>query len=95
MIQNGGVSFGLNVPGIEILTSIILLVIVVVAIKQKEWRWGLILLGGGLNLIERLKFGYVTDYWKIPMIPLYNNFNDWLIFGGVVLLIWKYYLKTK
>lgn len=46
-------------------------------------------LGGGLNLWERWQWGYVTDYWRIPFTPVYNNVNDWLIFIGVVLYIWQ------
>jgi len=95
MIENRGISFGIPIPAIEILSGILLLTLIYWAIKTKEWPWWFIVIGGGLNLCERIRFGHVNDYWKIPMIPLYNNLNDWLIFVGVILLIWKFYSKMK
>jgi lipoprotein signal peptidase len=57
--------------------------------KERDWRLLLIILGGALNFGEKLIRGYVTDYWIIPGTNIYNNLNDWLIFGGAVLYIWK------
>ena len=57
--------------------------------KEKDWRLLLVILGGALNLGERLVRGYVTDYWIIPGTNIYNNLNDWLIFIGVILYLWK------
>ena len=57
--------------------------------KEKSWPILLIIGGGLLNFGERVFLGYVNDYWRIPGTNLYNNFNDWLIFLGVVLYIWK------
>jgi lipoprotein signal peptidase len=48
----------------------------------------LILLGGGLNLFERLVYGYVNDYWNFLGTGIYNNINDWLISIGIILFIW-------
>jgi len=95
MIQNNGISFGIRLPGVILITGLVLLGISYVAIRQKEWRWSLVILGGVLNLVERINYGFVTDYWKIPFVPIYNNVNDWLIFVGVILLIWKYCTKIK
>lgn len=95
MIQNSGISFGWQIPAIRLIGVLLLLTLIWWVLKSKEWRWWLIIIGGALNLGERFRFGYVTDYWKIPVVPIYNNINDWLIFVGAILLIWKYYTKTK
>ncbi len=94
MIQsNYGASFGLWFPGIEVVAVILWLVLFCFWYRYKWWGLLLILLGGGLNLIERLSQGYVTDYWRIPLTGIYNNFNDWLIFAGVVFIgiemVWR------
>lgn len=84
IIKNYGISFGQSFPGLTIVSGILLGILVRMARKEKKLSLWLAVLGGGLNFGERLYFGYVRDYWKIPLIPLYNNINDWLIFGGVV-----------
>jgi len=55
----------------------------------------LILVGGGLNLFERFKYGYVNDYWNFLGTGIYNNINDWLISIGLILFIWTSWKKTK
>jgi lipoprotein signal peptidase len=89
VIFNYGISFGSVLPGILVVSTAVWLVLAFLTFKEKSWMLGLAVLGGGLNLVERLMRGYVSDYWKIPFIPLYNNLNDWLIFIGVVMYIWK------
>jgi len=46
-------------------------------------------LGGILNLVERVVFGGVNDYWKIPFTNIYNNINDYLILIGGIIVVWK------
>jgi lipoprotein signal peptidase len=48
----------------------------------------LILAGGGVNLIDRLRFGYVRDYWIWKWF--YNNIADWVIGLGVVWMLIKF-----
>lgn len=54
-----------------------------------------ILIGGGLNLFERLVFGYVNDYWNFLGMGIYNNINDWLISIGLILFIFATWKKRK
>ncbi len=89
MVKNFGVSFGQQIPSLLLLTTLIWFLTLGWLIKSKNWRVGLIVLGGGLNLWQRWQLGYVIDYWKIPMTNIYNNINDWLIFAGVILYIWQ------
>jgi len=84
IVKNYGISFGQSFPGLIIISGVFWGLLTLMAIKEKKLSLWLAVVGGGLNFLERLFWGYVIDYWKIPGIPLYNNVNDWLIFGGVV-----------
>lgn len=84
IVKNYGVSFGQSFPGVVVISIFLLGILTWMAWRERKFSLWLAVVGGGLNLGERLYFGYVRDYWKIPGIPLYNNINDWLIFGGVV-----------
>lgn len=57
--------------------------------------WCLFLLGGWGNTVERLIRGCVVDYWNLPVFGLKNNINDWLIFGGLILIIGEYLWEKK
>lgn len=96
MIINGGASFGLSFPFLELISGLFLLGLFIIWWKDKK-AWGIILmlLGGGLNLWERYFYGGVRDYWKIPFTSIYNNLNDYLIMAGVIQLIWYLLWKKR
>jgi len=89
MVKNFGISFGWNFIGVEFWVVLIEITLIYWYFKYRNWRILPVIVGGALNLMERVIFGYVTDYWRIPFTNIYNNLNDWLIFGGVSLLIWQ------
>jgi lipoprotein signal peptidase len=89
MIRNYGISLGLDIPGLVVINALVLMGLLAWWFQSKNWRLLLIIVGGGLNLWERIKWGYVYDYWKIPFTGIYNNINDWLIVTGVVLYLWQ------
>jgi len=92
MVKNYGISFGMNGSVLIILSIIFILLFLVLAIKKGGGYW-LIFIGGLLNLIDRMMFGYVRDYWNFFGTGLYNNINDWIIGVGVLIclidLLWK------
>lgn len=96
MIINEGASLGLVIPFLE-LFSLFLLVFLGRWWWQEKRSWGLVLiiLGGVLNLIERICFGGVRDYWQIPGTTIYNNLNDYFIGIGVVQVIWYLIWKKR
>lgn len=50
-----------------------------------------LLWGGSLgNLIDRLYFGYVTDFLNFHIWPVFNIADSAISIGGVVLLFWLY-----
>lgn len=87
--KNYGTSLGMF-WGYSWLLNILGIILVVWLWRKGEW---LIAVGGIVNLSDRIRFSYVRDYWKIPMLPVYNNIADWVIALGVGLfiikLLWK------
>ncbi|RLC34063.1 signal peptidase II, partial [Candidatus Shapirobacteria bacterium] len=44
----------------------------------------LLIVGGVINLIDRLVYGFVRDYWSLLASGIYNNLADYLIALGIV-----------
>jgi len=88
-MKNSGASFGINFWGLNILSFLLLVIIFLIWKKDKNKGWLLIILGGLLNLIERTINGYVFDYLPIFGTNIYNNINDYLIFIGGIIVVWK------
>ena len=96
MIINNSASFGLNLPYLEWIQLFLLIILGVVWWQNKKaWGWLLMIIGGGLNLIERWRYGGVRDYWPLPLTSIYNNINDYLIAVGVIQLIGYFLWKKK
>ena len=88
-VENFGISFGWGGKLITIIGFIFLTILTGWWWKNKPELF-LVLIGGWINMIDRLVFGYVRDYWWF--ITVYNNLADWLIGIGVVwfiLNLWK------
>ncbi len=88
LIKNSGFSFGGSFWGSNYLQLGLLLVMGMAVLRGKGgvglvWFW----LGGLGNMIDKLRFGYVRDYWQIGKTNLYNNVWDWLIFLGVMVFL--------
>lgn len=96
MIINRGASLGLYLPFLEWIQLLLLTILIFVWWKDKRaFGWLLMVVGGGLNLIERWQLGGVRDYWRLPLTSIYNNLNDYLIAAGVVQLIGYFLWKKK
>jgi len=61
--------------------------------KKNFWGINLVLLGGWINMIDRLVFGYVRDYWQFGVV--YNNLADWIISIGVGMFVWELWKEKK
>lgn len=92
--ENYGVSFSISWVNILYLNILFVLIVSYFYFKNKSYFIGLILIGGIVNLIDRLVFGFVRDYWKFGGI-LINNLNDWLIGAGVLLFLLKMVWKKQ
>ena len=86
-IRNKGVSFGWNGFGVILLNLILLFWLTWFGWKKNDFGVGIILVGGWVNMVDRMVFGYVRDYWWLG--PVYNNIADWIISVGVIIFGWK------
>jgi len=100
---NQNIAFSLPLP--QILTIIIVIVILAVLsylwwlslLKSNLWKLtaiSLIILGALSNLIDRLLFGYVIDYIKIWIWPVFN-LADAMIVAGVFIYILSEFKKPR
>lgn len=57
--------------------------------KGEKQRAGVLLIamGGFSNLVDRIFYGGVIDFIKLPLIGVFNNLSDFFIFSGFVLLL--------
>ena len=83
---NQGITGGIKVP--EWLVGVALVGMVGWYLRRRvtDWRWEMILVGGGVNMIDRVVWGGVRDYWSLPY-GWHNNINDWVIFIGLLGII--------
>ena len=95
-VRNSGAAFGLLKGGAPLLAGLALLgglgCLAVEAIMAQGWRvrWGTAAaLSGALgNMIDRLVYGSVVDFFDIRIWPIFNV-ADLAISCGVVLLFWE------
>ena len=94
---NQGVSFGL-LPGLSPwILGLVLFGLIIYAVKMRE-LWGkigigLIIIGGIGNLVSRMMYGGVLDYWNFLGI-FYNNVWDWIIGVGVVVYLFQAFRRN-
>jgi len=93
LIKNYGVSFGINGTIFLVLNIFFVLFLWWLYLKEEYRSWGVILVGGMINLIDRIRLGYVNDYWWF--FGLYNNLADWLIGIGVLLFVIELLCQKK
>ncbi len=89
--ENYGFSFSLSFNFFKVLIFFALLMLYK---NSREIGIWIIFCGGAVNFLDRVRFGFVRDYWFVPGINVYNNLPDWVIFAGII-LVCRYYLKTK
>lgn len=90
--MNYGVAFSLW-QGIPVwIIGVVLVGLMIYAVKMRE-LWGrvgviLMLVGGCGNLIQRIVYGGVVDNWNFLGL-FYNNVWDYLIVGGVLIVVYQ------
>lgn len=103
LAKNQGIAFSLPLFGWWLNSTIILIIICllyffVLKIKKIAYLEAVltltIILGAGSNLYDRLKFGYVIDYFSLKYYSVFN-IADGLILVGIVCLLWVTVDKNK
>ncbi|MCD8546791.1 signal peptidase II [Candidatus Woesebacteria bacterium] len=96
-VLNTGISFALLS---EIVVGPVLFVFLALG-AWVSWRWlrvpawshAVFWAAAFSNVLDRFVFGGVRDIWKLPFVPLRNNFADWVI--ALVALYWMWYLYRQ
>ncbi len=99
---NSGIAFSVPVPGIlQIGISALVFfgagIFVYKNPPQKKWEiYSSALIAGGAigNFIERVLYQKVTDFIAIWNFPVFNM-ADTFLFLGVIILLWKGFLKEE
>ena len=89
-VINPDVSFGVLISS-EWIYWIVISVIFVWMYRQKLW---LILAGGAGNVISRIVWGGVVDYWNFFGL-VHNNLADWMIGIGFVVYGVEHFQTTR
>ena len=94
MFQNGGVVFG-------VLAAVVTLIIAIYysRIPHELWIMRIALamqVGGALgNLIDRIRFGPVTDFIAVGTFPVFNVADASITVGVIILLIFLWWQERK
>jgi len=86
-----------------VLYPIIIAILVVLFISWKKdfakksiliWPWALIIIGAISNLLDRVSYGGVIDFIRVPYFTVFN-LADVYISAGVVWILWYYWFYGK
>ncbi len=96
--MNYGVSFGWFPMISSWVVGGVLLYLIYLALKTRELLGkigiGVMIFGGSINLWQRIVYGGVRDPWKFFGLG-YNNFADYLIFFGLVVYGYSYFVRGR
>jgi lipoprotein signal peptidase len=91
VLGNRGISWGWGGGVSSWLAGGAFLILFFLTKKANFFGIKLMLLGGAINLLDRMIFGVVRDYWLF-FAGVYNNVADWVIGFGLfifVIELWK------
>ncbi len=91
VLKNFGVSFGMEGWFLVGLSFVFILLLIVFWWKNNYFGINFVIVGGVINLIDRIIFGYVRDYWKLGWV--YNNLADWIIQIGIIIFLSELWMK--
>lgn len=104
-IQNRGAAFSIlqNQTMLLIILPLIVTVIVLIYItkKRKTEHWSILLsmslisAGGIGNLIDRIAYGYVVDYFDFRVFPIFNIADISVCAGCGLLVIYMFFIEPK
>lgn len=100
-VENRGAAFSIlpNATWLFVLISLGVVVVIVRYRKRLTDPWGQVALGlvlGGAvgNLLDRLRFGMVTDFLDFRIWPVFNVADSGIVVGAA-LLFWRYGLARE
>ena len=94
---NPNIALGIPLKGVFFYFSLIIILLWIVSRLIKSYKkeqligvlgFSLVLVGALSNVLDRLKYGMVMDYFKVPLFTVFNV-ADLMILAGVGILIWR------
>jgi signal peptidase II len=84
LVKNFGLSFGANLGGWNVWVIILAAILFFAYSKNKKLNLGTILVAAGAvaNIIDRVRFGYVRDFWDIGLNFTFNLADAFIFIGG-------------
>ncbi|MBC63262.1 MAG: signal peptidase II [Chloroflexi bacterium] len=101
--QNTGTAFSLFQNQTDILTivsfvAIVMIIFIYISIEKPSkyvyLSYGLLFGGAFGNLIDRVRLGYVTDFFDVGFWPIFN-IADSAITIGIILMLFNYLIFNK
>ncbi|OGJ55579.1 signal peptidase II [Candidatus Peribacteria bacterium RIFCSPHIGHO2_02_FULL_52_16] len=91
---NPGIAFGLQLPAgfQEILILAALVLVAIFAVRSTKTLlthvgFGMILGGALANILDRLRDGFVTDFFQVGTFPVFNVADSFITIGVALLLL--------
>ncbi len=93
--SNAGIAFGLPMNSIFLLALLAVIIFFLFNVLSKAYlrqdsllifSMTLIIAGAISNLIDRIRFGYVVDYFDVPFFTVFNLADIMITFGVIILL---------
>ncbi len=104
-VKNYGAAFsilqGKQLFLIIVTTIFLILISIYLFSKQKDNHWMLslslsLIIGGGLgNLIDRVRLGYVVDFFDFRVFPVFNIADICVCIGCGLLILYLFYFDVK
>jgi len=104
LAKNSGIAFGVPLNYWLLLALTILIVFVLVSFLIKVYKkkdfleisaLTLIIVGAASNLIDRLRYGFVIDYFDLPQFTVFNLADVMITFGVGILILSFFKKKTS
>ncbi|GEM_PF-2205927 len=101
LFKNSGIALSLSFRGLFFYFLLVIVFYIVVFSLIKSYREGnkinilcfnLIFIGASSNLLDRLKYGWVIDYFNCSFFSSVFNIADLMILSGTIILIGKIFL---
>lgn len=94
LVKNKGILFGLLYDGALNLVWILVGFCAVIAVLyiyneyRNDWFWFALVIGGTLsNILDRIFFGFVTDFIKLGFWPVFNIADSAVTIGVIIILL--------
>lgn len=100
LLLNTGISFGWFTESVTVPLLFAVLIGIIIGLSFHYWprfplAFGLFFGGVMSNVLDRMIHGGVRDWLPVPFFELYNNFADWAIVIGIIILIQQTVSQSK